>query len=271
MTSLRLVLVGETRDVEGLPRFLELAGSSLTRLSLSSIPWADFDVRQVLSSCPHLKSLSVTGIDASTGSFLQAYRVSKARIEELDCWFDSFSKLARELANKHTRLARTLRRLTCQFPGVWSYKSERHATALIEMLGKNRTLEVLYVLLPHVAFNMLSGDFKTLHDQEIPMAREPFPLECHLAFLSIFASSRRQREQRGAKQTGLGPADQASASTSSVFANFSIDFNVMAIIFSFAAACTLSRGNPDTSHQTQLLSSVGQHAAYMSCVTAAVL
>jgi hypothetical protein len=63
-------------------------------------------------------------------------------LSELKCNFDDLSKIAEELADEHTRLARLLRRLECSPPRHSDVNTEdEQAKAFEKMLAGNHILQ----------------------------------------------------------------------------------------------------------------------------------
>lgn len=231
VTSLELNFAFEPYAEDGLGRLLEVIGASLTQLHFCR------DVAIVLRSCPNLETLTidVTSIDAE--AFVRAYRGSTSRLVELNCHFDDdLSVVMSELADSESKLARTLKHMSCQLNSRWGI--EEHAASVATMLSVNRTLEFFYVRMQEKLSNPHLDTIKHFHDQVLPAPRAPLSLECRLAFLSIFTASRRGFEL-AAKRAKVAPL-------LSVLATFPMDRNVLSIIFGFAADNARRRVYVDT-------------------------
>lgn len=229
VTSLRLMFDEDTpAAAAGLARFMELVGSTLVRLWLG-LPRAEGRYAvSALRSCPNLKTLVVHGAAIDTEAFLEAYDECNARVEELDCTFSDFSRLATELADMRTRLAQTLRR----FGYRWSSNRNRRMEDVFKILVDNRRLEYFDLTVPCRVYEQNAKRVAGYHNQSLPVAREPFPLPCRLAFLSVF-SSRRSVQARGEKHAKLPPTSTAPATPAR--SQLQMDRHVVALIFRFAA------------------------------------
>lgn len=106
---------------------------------------------------------------------------------------------------------------------------EFHSEAVLSMLRTNRTLEYLELTVPDEIYKANAVDMKRHHNEQLPIARERFPLACRLAFASVFDANRRHHEP------GLKRAKHDSTTASSVLAHFPVERHLMSRIFDFAA------------------------------------
>lgn len=195
LTGLTLRFERQPDAADGLGRLLSLVGSSLTRLDVYLPSEASISMSTILRWCPNLKRLSVGkwgggAIDAV--ELVQAHRDSKLQLEELGCSVMDPTALAAELSDPGTRLFKTLKRLDVRLVGpMWRRRREEYPPLrrIIEMINCNRALECL-CLAVHPDVHRADGVKKLLrfNNQLLPVAREPLPLPCRLAFLSVFAS-----------------------------------------------------------------------------------
>lgn len=150
VTSLHMEFNRDSDDVSGFPKFLEVLGSSLTRLSIDLSAEEEIWTGDMLKSCPNLKALVLRGrTTIDTESFLTVYRESNLQIEELDCPFDVIGRLARELTNTNTAFAKTIKRLAYRFATSWRDEGGSILLAdFVNMLNANHTLEYLHVAVP---------------------------------------------------------------------------------------------------------------------------
>jgi len=224
-------------DGEAVYQLLALIGFPLTRLRLALHVNEGFelDIGRVLRSCPNLKSLIVAGLTVNADAFLAAYRDGNARIEELMIAFDELDEFTKELSDKTTALARTLKRVVYFFSSIRPGIGELQFQAVPSMLESNNVLEDVQVMAPGRLWETYTEPLFPYHNELLPVAREPFPLQCRLAFLSIFSASQRQRSPDAKR------AKSASTPVSSVLASFTADRGVISIIFGFAAECLRRR------------------------------
>jgi hypothetical protein len=243
--SLRLAFNHSRRmdSAEGLPLFLETIGGSLTSLRLGMNDSA-VEFYDALRSCPNLKSLVVSQCSFGTAQFLDMYRNSSLEIVELDCSFDDFPLLAAELCDSQTRLAQHLKRLGSKFLGSrWEGQQIDQLDAIVSILQRNHTIEYVYLAVPNIAYRMAMSFVEGFDNQMLPVAREPFPLKCRLAFLSVFASTseRGDREAKRARLEPLSPSSPVAQSSASMLSTLSMNRNVASIIFGFAAERAIRR------------------------------
>lgn len=109
VASLQLEFFGDDA-LAGLPRFLEVVGSSLKRLEIEIESDEDMDVQRILRACPNLDTLIIRGPRVATAPLLEAYRVYGCRVSEINCCFSDLSMITRELSDKNSNLVRTLNR-----------------------------------------------------------------------------------------------------------------------------------------------------------------
>lgn len=140
----------------------------------------------------------------------------------------------KELADKRTRLARTLKRLAYKFDiqsDNWDRDPVKHVW---DMLNDNHTLEYVHVAVPRVMYDRgYVANFVCFHNQKLPSVSVPFPVEYRVAFLSIFTSSSRLHHERGSKRV----SSSMDPPVSSVLAEFPLDRGIVSLIFAFAASC----------------------------------
>lgn len=225
VTSLDLTGLAAPEGGEALYRFLELIGSPLTRLRLNLNFYEDLGSDRLMRSCPNLEALVINDIEIDSVAFVESYRANKPRISELDCRFDSLDCILKELRDNTTQLARILKRL------VYLSYHDTDFDNLVPMLQENKVLEYVEITVRPEVYRRYAAGMKRCHFVSLPVVREPFPLRCRLAFLSIFGPSwhRSDRDVKRAKsELGL-------VSGSPVLASFPVDQHVMSIIFGFAA------------------------------------
>lgn len=230
MTSLRLQFDLVDGVADGLPRFLDLVGSSLTRLLLDLPSGAELWLPRMLGACPSLKALAVHGDYIDTHSFLEAYLASELRIEELHLPFDDIRRLMTELEDKSTRLAHTLNRLEVfvDVQAVMDNGQDDPLKCTLSMLSVNTKLEFLQISMDYGwERSKRLADFEPYHNQALPAMGERFPVE----FLSIFASSAGTGRRRRSKQA------KSLSVSSPTLARISLDRHVLTHIFGFAASC----------------------------------
>lgn len=249
VTSLHIKVQNPEDNVRGLPRFLQLVGSPLLRLSLvfpraseASEVWSI----DILKSCPNLKTFALRGpAPIDTESFLSVYRESRLKIEDLDCPFDDIGRLARELSDANSSFARTVKRLACRFQATISKNDARAALEdIVSMLHANRTLEFLRITLPRgvPCDSDLVKRTKSFNNQPLPVVKERFSTACRVAFISIFAWSSEQIKERKAKRASTeAPSSRAESSAQSKLIAFPMDRSVLSHIFDFAASCVRRR------------------------------
>lgn len=226
VTSLKLECIEDAPDSEAsVARLLRLVGASLTRLSLDlglGLDRPSVAIDAILVSCPKLTLLVIRDSVINTASLLEACRTHELRIEELIGCFDDVPSLMRELADKCTRLARKLKRLTF---GITS--TDDPTDGMVAMPETNRTLKYLHVYVRQNGYNLCgAADIQRFHNQAIPVVHSPLPLESRVAFLSVFAA-----------RSGVtnGNSTAPSLPEASVLDELTMDRNVLSLIFSFAA------------------------------------
>jgi hypothetical protein len=236
LTSLQVSFLASSEAAAGYKRLLELVGSSLTRLQLQLVLNEDLDITHVLRCCPRLKTLIVHGPNVSSDAFIQAYRDNGATIAEIECNFDSLQRIMEELASRESPVAQKLRALSLPSPRYmtkWTEDLEIGFTLMLAMLSVNHTLE----------YYRMCGDYRIFrnndavqrhYDEPLAVASKPFPLECRLAFLSIFRGHQEQ------ETSDLRPRRVA----------LPIDRDAMLTIFAFAAECARRRLHIDPQLET---------------------
>jgi hypothetical protein len=240
VTSLELAFDSGAVVDGGPERFLELVGASLTRLVIWSWSEETFPIAAIVRCCPKLKYLRVDGGILNTDAFLEAYRNSDMRVEEITCQVDvdSVPVLAAELSDSETRLAKTLKRLDCRWMEVTPLPDPIELDRIANMLGCNRTLEYVQVRFFDDVYGATSIKELERFDRELlPFASEPFPLRCRLAFLSIF--SPHPRADRDVRR-------RTERSEVIKLASLAMDRLVLALIFEFAAPNAVRRVHAKT-------------------------
>lgn len=144
--------------------------------------------------------------------------------------------LVNELS-KHTLLARQLKRLVFATCFWWRLPKPNHVKALLKMLQANRRLEYVMVEVSGECYDAYIAEAKKCHNVPLPIAKQPFPLECRLAFLSIFRSDhhRRGTEERESKRA------RSELASTSTLTQLAVDRHVLGIIFAFVAECVRRR------------------------------
>jgi hypothetical protein len=249
VTSLHIKISNFVDNVRGLPRFLQLIGLPLTRLSLyfpsESEAWGIWTA-DILKSCPNLTTFVLTGpTPIDTESFLSAYRENHLKVEDLDCPFDDIGRLARELTDTNSSFAKTVKCLACRFQVTVRYDNANVALEEIaSMLNANRTLEYLHMTVPSgvPCDSILVEHMRSFHNQPLPVVRERFSTACRVAFISIFAWSSDQIKKREVKRARTEvPPSRAESSSQSVLVASPMDRSVLSLIFDFAASCVRRR------------------------------
>lgn len=232
ITSLNMAYVTAPEAGAGLYRFLELIGSSLTRLQLSSLD-LDIDIARVMQACPNLETLIVHDIEVSAKELVDAYRINDSRISEIECCVDNLSTISRELMDAKTTIAQTLKRF------VYEQLHENailrdEVESFVQMLCVNKRLEFVSMTGNSNAVTWAAHLYsaRNTHCTTLPVAQTPFPLSCRLAFLSLFNKFQPNNTKRSKTESvPLSPA----------FAKFAVDRHLISIIFAYAAERVLRR------------------------------
>lgn len=223
LTFLKLEFAETPAAVQGLTRFLELVGSSLTRLELRMVHDSDLDICHLLGSCPYLETLVVHGPCINTAEFLKMYReTNRMHIVELECRFDDIGAFMTELTDPRTRLAQKLKRFMYSFRADEHYLGTKPFTTAD--LAANNVLEYVQVSSCQSTCTWLLSDLRRFHFMPIAVACEPFPLPNRVALISVFGSMRRRREQALAPE--ISPDKDRIA---------------LELIFAYAAECVRRR------------------------------
>jgi hypothetical protein len=222
LTTLKLDFINTPAAVQGLARFLELVGSTLTKLELRMVHDSGLDICHLLGLCPVLEALVVHGPCINTAEFLKRYRENSVLIVELECRFDDIGAFMKELTDPRTQLAQKLKRFIYSFRAGEHYLSTEPFTTAD--MASNNVLEYLQVSSCQRTCTRLLSGLRRFHFLPIAVAREPFPLANRVALISVFASMRHRREQ------GLGP-------------DVSLDKDrlTLQLIFAYAAECVRRR------------------------------
>lgn len=179
VTSLRFVIRDEPGEWDGLPRLLELIGSSLTSLWIHiSAEWDGIE-EHLLRSCPNLETLMVDGLQLNAEAFVEAYRANNSRISELKCSFSETHILVRVLADPASLLSQNLRCLTCSD----EVPDDNNQRQFADMLAANSKLEYLELEVPQDESWLAL--LKPFHNTPLAQEKSPLPLECRLAFISV--------------------------------------------------------------------------------------
>ncbi|TYZ68396.1 hypothetical protein PybrP1_000745 [[Pythium] brassicae (nom. inval.)] len=208
---------------------LRYLGSKLIALETTHLVDLDAtNLRQVLEACPHLEilyaCLSHRTIDSE---LLAAYAEERCNISDLRFSFfsrtDQALKFVRTLQDRTSRATRIVEKLT-----ILSDPDEPLdrvvLTAILEMLESNVVLELLQIEVSLEHMKEFKPLFMKFHGQVITGVREPFPIECRTAFLSVVAYFSKgcaspPKRQRRARAAQIGQLDRG----------------VVALIFQFAA------------------------------------
>jgi hypothetical protein len=229
ITSLDLGFISERNAASGLLRLLELVGPYLTTLKVTLGSEEDTDIQMLLGVCPSLKKLTISGSCIDAARFLEAYEGFRCDIAEINCHFSDLTVVSLALSDPTTRIARTLKRMITKCWPRAGLDNRPQLKSLGRMLRANATLEYVEV----AYFTYYDNDTWMLRKQngkKIP--GYVLPLECRLAFISVFYSSR-QLLERDPKRPKLETT--ATAPVSLVLTSFPTDENILSIIFAFAA------------------------------------
>lgn len=236
VTSLKVFLPWGS-DHTCFPEFLQLIGSPLTYLSIEAFD-VNLPVQTILRSCPKLKTLILKYARINTRQFLHAYQSSSLRLEDLDCCFDDESLLMDELKDKTKSLANTLKGLTC-YTHLWE-DFGRSVESAREMLQLNTVLQFFHLIVSEREhFNDIECNFVAeVHNTPLPVARLPLPIECRLAFLSVFTANPDRQTQ---PNSGYAPTQGSSNLSvkrfrpSPALSRIVLPRDVVSSIFDFAA------------------------------------
>ncbi|KAK1930116.1 hypothetical protein P3T76_014350 [Phytophthora citrophthora] len=119
-------------------------------------------------------------------------------------------------------LARCLQKLLADTFGDenFSDRSRPDVGALLELLGRNRTLQFLEVI-THPQNSNYENEFRKFHLQSLTVQESPLPMECKTVFFSVcLSTSRHSKKSRRDKEPSRLP---------------SLDSLVVSKIFEFAA------------------------------------
>ncbi|KAK1941292.1 hypothetical protein P3T76_007158 [Phytophthora citrophthora] len=231
-------------DSDGLQNFLAAIGTSLKRLTINP---ADVDVEDsilITRHCPNLEELSICGggtVDVRLN--FSEFHANNQDIPELPLDWDDVATLANALAVLDSPLAKCVRRLRVRLIDHWAAwgiivadDNNRPAfqaglRALLNMLGVNKTLEYLDVIVPFGHYIYLA-DFRRHHLEPINRSL-PLPIETKLAFLSVLLA--RATPAPDAKR----PKRRMTRSVYATRPLSDLNQNVLATIFAFASGCAL--------------------------------
>ncbi|RLN95758.1 hypothetical protein BBJ28_00011833 [Nothophytophthora sp. Chile5] len=233
----------EDPNREVLRHFLTLIASSVQHLTLQ---FANFDtsaLESIVVSCPILRELSVCtpSLEARfcvRGSNRQHLILSSP----LNGSFEDVGTVSRMLCLADLPLTKCLRRLRVHMDEDDEFGREIGTTLLI-ILRLNRTLEYLHVVVQRQSLAFLQL-FRAHHLEVLPVVKTELSLKSKLAFLSVIAASRRNRESSLKRKT------RRSKSVSRLC---ELNQHVINLIFAFAAAPAVRKvyyhANNDTRYE----------------------
>lgn len=137
---------------DGLPRFLQLVGSTLTNLKLVLPDSMLLDIALVFRSCSDLQSLAIYGVVVDAVAFLRRYGEHGMRIKELCCRFTDVAVVTNELQDKDAALTRSLKSFEYSATLTRRPGGESELSAILSMLRSNRSLEHVRVRVPDDAY-----------------------------------------------------------------------------------------------------------------------
>ncbi|RLN49619.1 hypothetical protein BBJ28_00002634 [Nothophytophthora sp. Chile5] len=247
-TQISLTLeVSGWSDFEGMQRFLEVIQPALQHLALISVgSEVAQDISWILEASPTLSRLTISGRTVETAAFIRAYERTAPQLESLCCIFDDVRLLVRALSNKDSVLTRQLRYLRLRVTDSMVTQDENWVSALEDMLRLNRSLEYLTVYtsidafdgtrrshvmdLPHATASGLAS-VRAHHLEKLPVVGTKFPMECKVAFLSVFTRAEAGDPLKRQKRPTLTlPRTLAE-----------LNRHVTTIIFGFAATCAVRK------------------------------
>lgn len=250
ITSLHLSFSSRGNADSGLQRFLQLVGPPLTRLQLKLSSKYSPLLPTIFNCCPKLKILVLDGSAITASELIQAVRASHVDLEQLVCTISDLEPLASELSDSSSRLAKSL---VCMDVRLESPRRQGVATLdvqlvrIAQMLSTNRTLQYVHLTLPGAPLDAMLTTrclqrVRRFHGEALPIAREPFPLDCRLAFLSVFgASSRSTPSDSSGRQQLMPPTPLLTPQLAAALAQFPAIRGVFLRIFDLAASCVLRR------------------------------
>lgn len=209
---------------------LRYLGSQLVALETTDLVDLDAtNLRQVLEACPRLETLNACLSHGTIDSeLLTAYAEERCRVSDLRLNFfsrtDQALKFVRTLQDRTSRAAQIVEKLT-----VLSDPDEPLdrvvLSAILEMLESNVVLELLQVEVSLEHMKEFKPLFMKFHGQVISGVREPFPIKCRTAFLSVVAFFSKVCASPPKRQRGVRVTAQIGQ----------LDRGVVALIFQFAA------------------------------------
>lgn len=195
----------------GVPRLLELVGSSLQTLRLTLLMDSKvLDISWILSSCPILEELTVQHELVSAEAFVKSCNEHKSRLRRLQIGFDDYKIVANVLKDDSHHLTKHLQWWYCP---CLSFTGKRSPVApLQDMLNVNRLLRWLTIeTIPDdtkKSATLLMG----YNGQQLDVAVEKLSTTCKLAFLSVFDSREEPHLPKKRKSTLLQAPDGYSLS-----------------------------------------------------------
>ncbi|KAL3670235.1 hypothetical protein V7S43_004548 [Phytophthora oleae] len=229
---------------DGLQNFLAAIGPSLKRLTINPSDVDLEDSNLITQHCPNLEELSLCGggtVDVRLN--FSEFGVTNLTIPELPLDWDDVATLANALAVPDSPLAKCVRRLRVRLIDHWAAwgiivadNNNRPAfqaglRALLDMLGVNKTLEYLDVIVPFGHYIYLA-DFRRHHLEPVDRSL-PLPIETKLAFLSVLSA--RSMPAPDVKK----PKRRMTRSAHATQPLSDLNQNVLSTIFAFAAPCVL--------------------------------
>lgn len=188
LKSLSIKVSNQPDLVDGLMAFLDLVGTSLTELKLCfphhlPVP-ASFDIEHALRSCPRLESLAIEGVQIDAAIFLETYYELGMQIKELHCSFTDSIVIVNELGGKSSLLARSLKSLYLQCQ-IADANSTEYAVDIVRTVALLNCPSYTQLGIPSFMFREVTRREGYCIKRSVPAPREPFPLSCRLAFLSV--------------------------------------------------------------------------------------
>jgi hypothetical protein len=240
------VEVKEAVQAETLQAFIELVGPPLASLVLKARALSSETLGVILKSCPRLQRLTIDIVEENSLEVLaQAYEdvgcvISSLSLQGLELDSDEITEFAQALGNKESVLAKTLEELSIgEF--IESYAlDEANLSALLAMLETNTKIQYLGLYVEGALYDNFLPLFMEFHGQELPVMKEPMPLSCRLAFLSVIQHFNNTEEDSHGCSHNADDAHRTAKkarwqSTSSNVSTAGLDRHVVSLIFQFAA------------------------------------
>lgn len=226
-----------------LQAFVQLVGPPLTSLTLKARTLSCESLDVLLRCCPRLKRLSLDILEEHTLEILvQAYKeracsISSLSLQGLELESEEITIFAHALGQKESVIAKTLEELSIG-ERVESYAlDESNLFALLAMLETNTKIEYLKLYIENALYDNFLPLFTEFHGQALPVVKEPIPLACRVAFLSVIQQFNSEDEEHAAPDLGEQHISKKSRrqSTSSTVNTSGLDRHVVSLIFQFAA------------------------------------